>query len=225
MKKFFKSSKLNNHIICYDLETGSADPYTAEPLEICAIVYDINTLEPKDVEPFYALVKPPDWSLVQAGALAKNKLTKEKVEEEGVDQKIMFEQFANYCLQFTRSDKKWDALIPAGFNIMGFDNIIMDRLCTKYGYVDNKNDGKLFHPFHSFDLFPVLRMWFHNGDQLSGYSLDDVREYFGISKEGAHKATKDVQDTWLVLCRFIKMYREMSPKKLPSMRRCFAEKV
>lgn len=222
-RKFNKSAKLNNHVVCFDTETDNSNPYTCNVLEICAIVYDINTLEQKEVEPFHTLVKPlnNDWSNVSEKALQKNKLTRKRVDAEGVDQQVMFEQLVKYLQQFQRKQDKWNALIPAGFNIHSFDNIIMDQMCFRYGYLEG-GDPKLFHPFHCFDLFDILRLWFHNSDELESFSLDTVRQYFGISTEGSHAATKDTEDTWLILKRFLKFHREMASKKLPQFKGCFS---
>lgn len=225
MKFKFKSTKLNNNIICYDLETGDKDPYTCEPLEITAIVYDINTLQQKENGVFNTLIKPTDWSKVSEKALQKNKITREEVEDKGVDQKFFFDQFTEFCRSFQRNHTKWEGMYAAGFNILNFDNIIMDQLCTKYAYLDKDGDPLLFHPIHNFDLIHVSRLWFHNCDELNSYSLDGLRDYMGISKEGSHRSTKDVEDTWAILSRFMNMYRQLSVKKIPQFKGCFSNEV
>lgn len=223
MKKKLIQTKLENSIICYDLETTDKNPYTCEPLEITAIVYDINSLLPKENGVFHSLIKPTNWSNVSEKALQKNKLTKEEVEDKGVDQKFFFDQFIEFCKSFQRKDNKWEAMYSAGYNILNFDNIIMDQLCYKYGYTDKDNDPLLFHPFHNFDLLCYIRAWFHNCDELASYSLDGVRDYMSIPKEGSHRSTKDVEDTWKILSRFISFYRQLSPKKIPQFKGCFGE--
>lgn len=230
MKKKFLSTKLNNNIIIYDYETISRNEFTTEPIEISAVCADINTLELKkdnegNVLVFSTLVKPTDWSLVEQAALDKNKITREEIEEKGVDQKFAFEQFTSFCRSFARSDKKWDQPYSAGFNINKFDNIITKRLCAKYGYVDKDQDNLIFHPFHNFDLLDVIRVWFAWGDDLAAYNLDAVRDYFGIDKSGSHRAEKDVIDTWLILKRFINYYKQLSHKTLPKFKGSFNEKV
>jgi DNA polymerase III epsilon subunit-like protein len=39
-----------------------------------------------------------------------------------------------------------------------------------------------------------------------------MRDYLGISKEGAHDALKDVQDCAKILIRFMKLHRRLVPK-------------
>lgn len=228
MKKKFLSTKLNNNIIIYDYETISRNEFTTEPIEISAVCADINSLNLKtdqdgNILVFSTLVKPTDWSLIEQAALDKNKITRKEIEEKGVDQKFAFEQFAGFCRQFARSDKKWDQPYAAGFNINKFDNIISKRLCMKYNYIDKDQDNLLFHPFHTFDLLDILRVWFAWNDELAAYNLDAVREYFGIDKTGSHRAEKDCIDCWMILKRFINYYKQISPKTLPKFKDCFRQ--
>lgn len=233
MKKKFISTKLNNNIIVYDYETISRDEFTTEPIEISAIAADINTFELKtDAEGkplvFSTLVRPTDWSLVQEEALKKNGITREMLEEKDAegnfvvpDQEFAFRQFAGFCRSFARNDRKWEQPFSAGFNIDKFDNIISRRLCKKYNHVDKDGDSLLFHPMHSFDLIHILRMHFAWSDELPAYNLDAVRDYFGIDKTGSHRAYKDVEDTWLILKRFMNYFKSSSHKMLPKFKGAF----
>ena len=51
----------------------------------------------------------------------------------------------------------------------------------------------------------------HNQD-LKSYSMDSLRDYFGISKDGAHDAIKDVKDTAEIMIRFMKLHRNLASK-------------
>lgn len=223
MKKFVKSSKLNNHLICFDTETGGSDPYSCEPLEISAIVFDINTLEEKENGRFSALVKPDNWDIVSDEALKVNKLTREELSL-ARDQETVIREFVNFCKQFQKNDKSsWECLMPCGFNINGFDLIIMDRMCKKYDILDGKGRQKLFHPFHKFDLADIIRPFFYNNDELSSYSLDNVCNYFGYKRETSHRAMVDVEATWSILKRFLVLYKGLSPKYMDKFKNCFAK--
>lgn len=234
-KKFKLSTKLNNNIIIYDYETGSRDEFTTEPLEISAVCADINTLELKtDVEGkvlvFSTLVRPTDWSLVEDGALKKNNITRNMLEakdDEGnfvvPDQEFAFRQFAGFCRQFARNDRKWEQPYAAGFNVHKFDNVISKRLCKRYDYVDKDGDNLLFHPFHTFDLMDILRMYFAWGDDLAAYNLDAVRDFFGIDKTGSHRAEKDVTDTWMIMKRYLNYFKASAHKMLPKFKGAFSE--
>ena len=58
----------------------------------------------------------------------------------------------------------------------------------------------------------MMFYWFENNSDLKSYALDNVRDYFGISKEGAHDAFKDVKDTAEILIRFMKLHRNLGNK-------------
>jgi DNA polymerase III epsilon subunit-like protein len=60
----------------------------------------------------------------------------------------------------------------------------------------------------------IVFLWFENNQDLSSYSLDSLREYLGISKDGAHDAIKDVKDSAEILIRFMKLHRKLSRKIL-----------
>lgn len=234
-KKFIINTKLNNNIIIYDYETCGRDPYETDPIEISAIAADINTLElKKDTEGnvlvFSTLVRPRESTDVQGGALKKNGITLEMLNEKDEqgeykipDQKFAFEQFAGFCRSFARSDKKWDQPYACGFNIHKFDSIISDQLCRRYGHMDKDGDPLLFHPFHRFDLMDYLRAYFAWGDDLAAYNLDAVRDYFGIDKTGSHRAEKDCIDTWTILRRYLNYFKASAHKMLPKFKGAFNE--
>lgn len=221
MKKKFINTKISNHYLVLDLETISRSPYTTEPCEISALVIDCDTLEIKDGGEFSSLCQPTDWSLVQDEALAKNKITREMLEG-APTQEFVFKQFCEFTKKFTRSDKVWDQLIACGYNISSFDLTILDRLCMKYNYVNKNGDPLLYHPIHRFDVLDFIRLFFHNTDELPSYSLDSVCDYFGINREGSHRALTDCQNTYKIMKRFLTFFRQLAPKKIPQFKGCFS---
>ncbi len=217
-------SKITNHLFIYDIESSAKSPHTAEVLEFFGVVVDVSTLNEKEDGVFGpVLVKPTDWSLVEPEALKVNNLVQKEIEEKGLDPEVFFNQLTAFLRKFQKSDKKWDALIPGGFNTNNYDNIIMNRMAVKYNYVDSDKSPKLFHPFHEFDLMPILRPWFYSTNTLESFSLENVRNWFGITNTGAHTAEFDVRSTSKILCRYLKFYKELSPKFLPKFKNCFGD--
>lgn len=222
-KKFFKqTTKLSNNILVYDLETGDSDPFTTEPLEIAAIVIDIQTLTPKENGVFGpTLVKPTNWDIIKDEALQKNGIKKEDLAN-APEQEVVFKQFCDFCRGFQKTASKWDALYSAGKNIKSFDNIIMTLLCKKYGYVDKDGSQKLFHPIHSFDLEDINRLWFHNTTEgPAGYSIESICDYLGVPKDGAHRAMADVETTLLILKRFLEFQRKLNTRYVDKFKGAF----
>jgi exonuclease I len=223
-KSFYKpSSKLTSHIFCYDLECGSASWEKAEVLECAGVVIDLDILEIKEDGIFGPVLVKPNWDLVEQGALAVNKIIPAEVNEKGLDQKVFFDQLVAFLQKFQKSNKKWDALIPAGYNTVRYDDRVLEKLAKKYNYIDSSGDSLLFHPFHNFDLMNILRVFFYSTNTLESFSLENVNRYFGIDTSKSHTAMGDVISTAKILCRFLKFYKSLTPKYLEKFHNCFSE--
>jgi exonuclease I len=222
-KKFWanRNSRLENNIICYDIETSGLDTKTAEPLSFAGVVVDINTLEIKEDGKFHTLIKPTDWSKVDDKALAVNKLTKEEIEREGIEQAEFFKQLTHFLQRFQKNNSKWGALYSAGYNIVGYDNQIMNRLATQYEYTEPSGGTKLFHPIHNFDLLNIVRMPFFSNNELESFTLESVCNFMGLDHSNSHTALGDVEVTWTILRRFMKWYTNNSPKWIREFKNCF----
>jgi DNA polymerase III epsilon subunit-like protein len=114
----------------------------------------------------------------------------------------------------SRSSKKsqFSAPIAAGYNINRFDLVIVDRLSNKYKNTNKEGKTDLFYPRDVMDVINLVFYWFENNEEIKSLSLDTLREYFGISKDGAHDALKDVMDTANIMIRFLKLHRNLSAK-------------
>ncbi len=222
-KKFFvQTTKLANNICFYDLETGGNDPFTCEPIELFAVVVDSQNFAEKENGRFGpVIIKPTDMNKVQDAALAVNKITREQLAE-GKDQETVFREFCAFCRMFQAKDSKWDACYSGGYNIKGFDNIIVNLLCKKYGYVDGDGSAKLFHPSHTFDLMDYSRIYFENTkDGPAGYSLSALLDFMGLSTDKAHTAEQDVLNTLAVLKRMVMFHRKVSERNIEKFRGAF----
>ena len=77
---------------------------------------------------------------------------------------------------------------------------------------DDRQEETLFYPAAKLDLRDILWFWFENNVEVKSLSMDAMREYFGISAEKAHTADKDVEDTALLITKFLKLHRHYGPK-------------
>jgi len=203
-----------NDVVVYDFETGSADPFTCEPLQLAAIVLDARTLEIKPSSEFKTYIKPTNWTNVQDEALAVNKIKREVVERDGISQKEAWEAFTRYVNKYNKSKTPFGAPISAGFNIKNFDKHIVERMCNLYGPLDKNNKPILFHRRDMIDLMDICFLWFENMAEPENYKLDTVRDFLGISKDNAHDALVDTQHTAMIISRFLKFHRSISAKTL-----------
>jgi DNA polymerase III epsilon subunit-like protein len=126
-----------------------------------------------------------------------------------------WKMFVNYLDKYhSRSSKKsqFSAPIAAGYNINRFDLHIVDRLSNKYGNLNKEQRTNLFYPRDVIDAMNLVFYWFEHNNELKSYTLDSLREYFGISKDGGHDALKDVKDTAAIIIRFLKLHRSLGQK-------------
>jgi DNA polymerase III epsilon subunit-like protein len=208
-------------ILVYDYETGSANPYKTQPIEIACIAIEPRNLEIIPDSEFYSLIKPiqdkeylEKYNLddIQPEALKVNKKTIEELST-APSLKSVWESFTEYVMNFNPTGKKWEAPILSGFNNTGFDDIISNRVAGsdpwKYGpWDEDRQRCSLFHPIHNIDLMKVIFPWFESDFELKSFSLDNLRTRLGMSHEGAHHAMVDVYDTAKILIQFLKLSRK-----------------
>jgi DNA polymerase III epsilon subunit-like protein len=123
--------------------------------------------------------------------------------------------FINYLDKYhSRTSKKsqFSAPIAAGYNINRFDLQITERLSQKYNNLNKEKRSDIFYPRDVLDIMNLVFYWFERNADLKSYTLDSVRDYLGISKDGAHDALKDVRDSAQILIRFMKLHRSLSDK-------------
>lgn len=198
-----------NQIIVFDMETGSTNPETCEVLQIAATVIDPRTLEIKSQHEFNSLIKPNNWANVEAKALEVNKLKKEDLEAAPC-LPVVWRKFVEYVEKFNHNKSFYTAPIAAGANIKNFDCPIVERLSKTFGNVDKEGKSSLFNKRDRIDLLDICFLWFENHKEPENYKMDTLRDYLGLSKEGAHNALQDVRDTAKIISRFMRFHRNIS---------------
>lgn len=215
-------------ICVFDLETDGINVDVCSPVQIAAVMIDPLRLEIVKDSEFNINIKPeaieknPEYSYTDSDVLdfhAKVKgLSKAKVLEEWhtyPKQDHGWKMFTSYLdMYHTRSEKKscFSAPIAAGYNINRFDLKITERISKKFNNVNKEGKSSIFYPRDVIDLMNMIFYWFEGSNELKNYTLDNLRDYLGISKEGSHDALKDVRDTATILIRFMKLHRSISNK-------------
>lgn len=136
----------------------------------------------------------------------------------------VWHDFARFVKQYNMGGTNDDycAPVPCGFNINGYDRIIVERLCTEYKLLWKKdNKPAIFNNRLSFDVMQMANEWFWWSKEPKSLSLDNLRDFFEISKEGAHDALKDVKDTGDILIKLLALTEEMG--KRIKFKGCFGE--
>lgn len=218
---------MKNKICVFDFETDGKDPLECSPVQLACVIIDPDKLEIIPNSEFNIHFKPelleqnPDHQypndLLEFHAKAQKCNTNEILHnwQNYPSQKQSWNQFTNYLDKYhTRSSRKsiFSAPIAAGYNILRFDMPIIDRIAKKYKNIGKDKSNNIFHPRDKIDLMHLMFLWFENNDEINSLSLDNMREYFGISKDNAHDALKDVYDCANILIRFLRLHRNQAKK-------------
>lgn len=209
------------NIVVYDLETTGLDTGKVFPIQFAALPVDGVTLKIKEDNVFNQMCRPPDFDDMvkfkdESGNItdtSKYGLWKFHAEHRGVTieqvidlvagsppMNLIFEQFKQFISSFSIKGEK---PVLAGFNIVNYDNIIINRLL----------EGKKgpWNPIYFLDTMQLCYTWLRSKGMRS-MSLDTLRGYFGLSK-GGHEALKDCKDTALILTRFLNFQQQLAISK------------
>jgi DNA polymerase III epsilon subunit-like protein len=216
-----------NKICVFDFETDGSNPRVCSPVQIAAVMVDPIKLEIIPDSEFNANFKPEvlegnDDYTYETDILDFHAKVKGCSKEEVLSswrlypkQDISWKMFVEYLNKYhTRTSKKsqFSAPIAAGYNIYRFDLPIINRLSLKYGNLNKEKTTDIFYPRDVVDVINLIFYWFEHNNELKSYTLDNLRDYFGISKDGAHDAIKDVKDTANIMIRFLRLHRNLSQK-------------
>ena len=131
---------------------------------------------------------------IKPDALRKNGIRREDILGFPLE-KVVWSNFIDFCTKHKDGRSAFDQVIPVGWNIDNFDNIIFKRLCEAH-----KCRNPL-HARHSVDLMKICFYTMHGltGDsEITSYSFDNFRRYLGIAAEdevgAAHTSKKDTAD-------------------------------
>jgi DNA polymerase III epsilon subunit-like protein len=195
----------NSDIVVYDFETTGMDPAVCEPLSISAVVINSRNLT-VHTKRFDSYMQPMDLSIIDTDSYKQaqniHKISDETVKEAPL-QSLVWQRFVDFCASFNKTGKDFGNPIAAGHNIMRYDERIVERMCARH---------KTKYPFQfrdKIDTMLVCFLWFENMVEPSRYSLDYLRNYFGINKDGAHTSSKDVDDTAALVIKFLKLHRKL----------------
>jgi DNA polymerase III epsilon subunit-like protein len=216
-----------NKICVFDFETDGSNPEVCSPVQIAAVMVDPIKLEIIPNSEFNTNFKPEvleqnneyiyETDILDFHAKVRG-CAKDKILDEWKKypkQELSWKMFVSYLDKYhTRASKKsqFSAPIAAGYNIYRFDLPIINRLSVKHGNTNKENKSDIFFPRDVVDVMNLVFYWFEHNNDLKSYTLDNIRDYLGIDKEGAHDAIKDVKDTADILIRFLKLHRSLSNK-------------
>ena len=121
---------------------------------------------------------------------------------------VVWNKFVQFVNQYNWKGDPFYAPIPVGFNILGFDMIIIDRLCEEYGPWDkDRRKQKLFSRVYKFDIMDNVFAWTEGDPTIKSISMDSLRGIMGLSTINAHDALQDVKDEANIFIKLMKTHR------------------
>jgi DNA polymerase III epsilon subunit-like protein len=204
----------NRDYIVFDFETGSRNPHKTQPTQIAALALDGRNLAVKGS--FNSEIKPildDDKAIaagvdpIEDGALKVTGKNREDLSK-APSLKSVWSKFTQFVDNYNWKKDAFYAPIPVGYNIIGFDMIIINRLCQQFGpWDDKRGEQKVFSKVRKVDLMDNIFMWTEGDPSIKSISMDSLRELMGLSKENAHDALQDVKDTANIFIKMLKTHR------------------
>ena len=215
---------MNRDIMVFDFETGGRNPMRCQPTQIAAIALDGRNFRLKGE--FNSMMRPiidDDKALaagvdpLEEGALKVTGQTRAKLAKAPLP-KGVWKKFCAFVNKYNWKGTPYFAPIPAGFNILGYDMHIVNRLCKEFGpWDDKRQQQKLFHQIYKIDVMDDVWLWTEGDPNVKSISMDSLRERMGLSSENAHDALQDVKDTANIFIKLQKsrraVYRNMKFEK------------
>jgi DNA polymerase III epsilon subunit-like protein len=204
----------NRDFIIFDFETGSRNPHKTQPTQIAALALDGRNLAVKgqfnsEIQPIFDDEKAISLGLdpIEDEALKITNKTRDQLSL-APSLKSVWSKFTKFVSQYNWKGDTFFNPIPVGFNIIGFDLIIVDRLCREYGpYDDERRQQKLFSKVYKIDIMDNIFTWTESDPSVRSISMDSLRERMGLSKNGAHDALQDVKDEANIFIKLLKTHR------------------
>lgn len=204
----------NRDFIIFDFETGSRNPNKTQPTQIAALALDGRNFKVKGT--FNSEIRPilndeealaAGLDPIEDGALKVTGKNREALAEAPL-LKSVWSKFTKFVSQYNWKGDAFFNPIPVGFNIIGFDMIIINRLCEQYGPWDQeRNQQKLFSKVYKFDIMDNIFAWTEGDPSVKSISMDSLRERMGLSSENAHDALQDVKDSANIFIKLMKTHR------------------
>jgi DNA polymerase III epsilon subunit-like protein len=204
----------NRDFIVFDFETGSRNPYKTQPTQIAALALDGRNFKVKgqfnsEIKPIFDEEKAiaAGFDPIEDEALKITGKTREALEE-APSLKSVWDKFTKFVGQYNWKGEAFFNPIPVGFNIIGFDMIIINRLCEQFGPWDKeRQQQKLFSKVYKFDIMDSIFAWTESDPGVKSISMDALRERMGLSTENAHDALQDVKDEANIFIKLMKTHR------------------
>jgi DNA polymerase III epsilon subunit-like protein len=196
-------------IIVFDFETGSLETgEKCQPLQLAMMA--INPQQQFKVMGKYSTYIRPSvpYSELSKKALEVNRISEETLNNAPALDSV-WPSIESFIKKFNTGKRGYGNSMPvaAGYNIRNFDLPIFDTLCCKFGCADKDGRNKLFNKKLVLDIIDIIQIWTLGSNVIDNHKFDTVRQWLGLSMEGAHNAEIDVSQEASVLVRFLETHK------------------
>jgi DNA polymerase III epsilon subunit-like protein len=218
------AAKAKRNILFFDTETWSLDIRSTELVELAAVVMDGESLEFIRGAEFQTYVRPLDWNNYHSGAVAVTGITPDmlrtgKHSKTGaavnvMDRSAALQAFDAFVKEYRVKGAGFGGCpVVGGKNIRHFDLPLLDRICRDEKIASKDGMNKFFDRKKVVDLEDLLWLWFQwRPEKPADFSMDELRNYFGLAAPDKHGALIDAQQEGLVIRQFLRLHRNLCPK-------------
>jgi len=202
---------INRNIICLDTETSGLDPDDGcEIVQIYATAINYADLTIHHAGSFSAIIKPENPDKAQPGALRVIGDLWAKANNEGLQNKVVFKKFLEWCESVNDGGKSaMTKPIFIAYN-KDFDSKFVRKQCIDLGLIKKSKWGWEFPWSFEFDAMGFAYLLFESDPSVTDLKLDTILGRCNMSRDNTsvHSAKEDVEllTEWLI--RVMKFCRE-----------------
>ncbi len=200
--------------VVYDFETTNKNPHKCQATQLAALALDPRTFRVKGSFNSEIWAEMDDEKAVALGfdptaeeALIKTRKTREQISAAPPIRGV-WDKFCNFVKKYNWKGTPFFAPIRCGYNIIQFDDIILNRIASVLGPYDNDyKRNTLFNSAFKFDLMDNVWAWTEGDPTVKSISMDNLRKRMLMKSDNAHDALQDVKDTANIMIKFMKTHR------------------
>lgn len=201
-------------LIVYDFETTNKNPWKCQATQLAALAIDPRTFRLKGTFNSEIWAEMDDDKAIALGfdptaeeALMKTRKTREMISA-APPLRGVWDKWCNFVNKHNWKGTSYFAPIRCGYNILQFDDIILNKMAKVLGPWDKDyHRNTLFNTAFKFDLMDNMWAWTEGDPSVKSISMDNLRIRMNLKSTMAHDALQDVKDTANIMIKMMKTHR------------------
>ena len=201
-------------LIVYDFETTNKNPHKCQATQLAGLAIDPRTFRLKGTFNSEIWAEMDDDKAIALGfdptaeeALMKTRKTREMISA-APPLRGVWDKWCNFVNKHNWKGTSYFAPIRCGYNILQFDDIILNKMAKVLGPWDKDyHRNTLFNTAFKFDLMDNMWAWTEGDPSVKSISMDNLRIRMNLKSTMAHDALQDVKDTANIMIKMMKTHR------------------